>query len=55
VSKIRAEFCGAYFIRQHGISPARITSETYGSDRSPEMATNDWRSHRCVELIMIRE
>jgi outer membrane protein OmpA-like peptidoglycan-associated protein len=52
VSRIRADFCRDYYIRNYGIEANRISSELYGSLREPEMHTNDWITYRCVELII---
>ena len=53
VSLERARFCRDYFIRNYGIASERINFEAYGADRDPEAATDDWMTHRCVELILI--
>jgi outer membrane protein OmpA-like peptidoglycan-associated protein len=53
VSIDRAAFCQEYLSRRYGIAANRITSYHYGSERTPVMATDDWESLRCVELIII--
>ena len=55
VSEARADFSRDYLIRNFGISPDRITTELFGSERTPQHATDDWVSHRCVELITYSE
>jgi outer membrane protein OmpA-like peptidoglycan-associated protein len=54
VSRERASFCQNYLIRSYGIASNRITSYHYGSDRTPEMATDNMESQRCVELIILQ-
>ena len=55
VSVERARFSRDFFAEQYGISPGRFSIEAYGSDRTPIYATDDWESHRCVELILVRD
>jgi len=55
VSVDRARFSRDFFAEQYGISPSRFSVEAYGSDRTPIYATDDWESHRCVELILLRD
>ena len=55
VSVDRARFSRDFFTGQYGISPSRFSIEAYGSDRTPIYATEDWESHRCVELIIFRD
>ena len=55
VSSDRAIFSRNYLVTEYGISASRFSSELYGSDRSPKYATEDWQTHRCVELILFRE
>jgi outer membrane protein OmpA-like peptidoglycan-associated protein len=55
VSVNRARFSRDFFTAQYGISANRFNIEAYGADRSPINATSDWKSHRCVELILFRE
>jgi outer membrane protein OmpA-like peptidoglycan-associated protein len=55
VSANRARFSRDFFTVQYGISANRFTIEAYGADRSPIYATDDWQSHRCVELILFRD
>jgi len=55
VSVNRARFSRDFFTGQYGISPSRFSIEAYGSDRTPIYATEDWESHRCVELIIVRD
>ena len=52
VSVSRARFSRDYFAEQYGISPSRFGIEAYGADKTPIYATDDWQSHRCVELIL---
>jgi hypothetical protein len=54
VSVSRARFSRDYFAAQYGIPASRFTIEAFGADKSPVYATDDWESHRCVELIMVR-
>jgi outer membrane protein OmpA-like peptidoglycan-associated protein len=53
VSMDRADYCREYLSRRYNIAANRITSYHYGSERTPVMATDDWESLRCVELIII--
>jgi len=56
VSLNRARFSRDYLTSQYGISLSRFSNiEAYGADRSPIYATSDWQSHRCVELILVRD
>jgi hypothetical protein len=55
VSVSRARFSRDFFTVQYGISASRFNIEAFGSDRSPLSATNNWETHRCVELILFRE
>jgi outer membrane protein OmpA-like peptidoglycan-associated protein len=55
VSANRARFSRDFFTVQYGISANRFNIEAYGADRTPIYATDDWQSHRCVELILFRE
>jgi len=55
VSVSRARFARDFFTAQYGVSLNRFNLEAYGSDRSPIYATSDWQSHRCVELILLRD
>jgi outer membrane protein OmpA-like peptidoglycan-associated protein len=54
VSRERASFCQNYLTRSYGIASNRIISYHYGSDRTPEMATENMESQRCVELIILQ-
>jgi len=55
VSVNRARFSRDFFTAQYGVSLNRFNIEAFGSDRSPIYATSDWQSHRCVELILLRD
>jgi outer membrane protein OmpA-like peptidoglycan-associated protein len=55
VSVNRARFCRDYFIQNYHVAASRISFEAYGAERTPEFATSDWVTHRCVELIIIGE
>ena len=55
VSVNRARFSRDFYIEQYGISSSRFSTEVYGSDKAPIYATDDWQSHRCVELILYKE
>jgi len=55
VSADRAQFSRDYLAAEYGISESRFFSEVYGADKSPVYATEDWQSHRCVELILFRD
>ena len=55
VSVDRARFSRDFFTGQYGVSASRFSIEAYGSDKTPIYATEDWESHRCVELILFRE
>ena len=55
VSSDRDVFSRNYLATEYGISASRFSSELYGSDRSPKYATEDWKTHRCVELILVRD
>jgi outer membrane protein OmpA-like peptidoglycan-associated protein len=55
VSVSRARFSRDYFTTQYGVSLNRFNIEAFGADRSPIYATSDWQSHRCVELILLRD
>jgi len=55
VSENRARFSRDYFTSQYGISASRLSFEAFGADKAPVYATDDWQSHRCVELIMYRD
>jgi outer membrane protein OmpA-like peptidoglycan-associated protein len=52
VSVDRAFYCLEYLYHRYGISPNRITSYYYGSDRAPLMANGNLESLRCVELLV---
>jgi outer membrane protein OmpA-like peptidoglycan-associated protein len=55
VSSDRAVFSRDYLATEYGISVNRFSTEVYGADRSPKYATEDWQTHRCVELILVRK
>jgi len=55
VSVDRARFSRDYFAEQYGISSSRFSIEAWGSDKTPIYATEDWVSHRCVELILLKD
>jgi outer membrane protein OmpA-like peptidoglycan-associated protein len=55
VSVNRASFTRDFYVEQYGISSSRFSTEVYGSDKAPIYATDDWQSHRCVELILYKE
>jgi outer membrane protein OmpA-like peptidoglycan-associated protein len=55
VSVNRARFSRDFYTEKYGISSNRFSIEVYGSDKSPIYATDDWQSHRCVELILFKE
>jgi len=55
VSVNRARFSRDYFTAQYGVSLNRFNIEAFGADKSPIYATSDWQSHRCVELILLRD
>jgi len=55
VSSDRAVFSMDYLAAEYGISENRFRTEVYGADRSPKYATEDWQTHRCVELILVRK
>jgi len=55
VSANRARFSRDYFTSQYGISASRLSFEAFGADKAPVYATDDWESHRCVELILFRD
>jgi outer membrane protein OmpA-like peptidoglycan-associated protein len=55
VSSDRAVFSMDYLAAEYGISVNRFSTEVYGADRSPKYATEDWQTHRCVELILARK
>jgi len=54
VSTNRALFIRDHFTQVLGIAPERITFDSFGSDRTPRYATDDWRTHRSAEMILIR-
>jgi len=52
----RARFCRDYLLRNYGISPERIITETLASERLPEnVVLEEWITYRTAELIMIVE
>ena len=55
VSSDRAIFSRDFLITEYDISANRFSTEVYGADRSPKYATEDWQTHRCVELILVRK
>ena len=55
VSLSRARFSRDLLNTQYGISVSRFTIEAFGAEKAPIYATDDWQSHRCVELIMYRD
>jgi len=55
VSLNRARFCRDYFIQNYRVAASRISFEAFGAERTPELATADWVTHRCVELIITGE
>jgi len=55
VSVNRARFSRDFFTAQYGVTLNRFNIEAFGSDRSPIYVTSDWQSHRCVELILLRD
>jgi outer membrane protein OmpA-like peptidoglycan-associated protein len=55
VSSDRAVFSRDFLATEYSISASRFSSELYGSYRSPKYATEDWQTHRCVELILVRD
>ena len=55
VSSDRAVFSRDYLASEYGIAVNRFSTEVYGADRSPKYATEDWQTHRCVELILVRK
>jgi outer membrane protein OmpA-like peptidoglycan-associated protein len=55
VSSDRDVFSKNYLATEYGISANRFSSELFGSNRSPLYATEDWQTHRCVELILVRD
>jgi len=55
VSANRARFSRDFFTSQYGISASRFNIEAFGADKSPVFVTDDWQSHRCVELILFRD
>jgi len=54
VSVNRARFSRDFYVEQYGISSSRFSIEVYGSDKAPLYVTDDWQSHRCVELILFK-
>jgi len=55
VSVSRARFSKDFLTEKYGISSSRFSTEAYGADKSPIYVTDDWQSHRCVELILFKE
>jgi outer membrane protein OmpA-like peptidoglycan-associated protein len=55
VSANRARFSRDFFTSQYGVSASRFNIEAFGADKSPIYSTEDWQSHRCVELILFRD
>jgi outer membrane protein OmpA-like peptidoglycan-associated protein len=55
VSVDRARFSRDFLNEQYGIALSRFSIEAYGADKTPIYATEDWVSHRCVELILVED
>jgi outer membrane protein OmpA-like peptidoglycan-associated protein len=55
VSTARASFCQDYLTQRFGISAGRISSEAWGSERTPLTAGPEWSSYRCVEFFFMNE
>jgi outer membrane protein OmpA-like peptidoglycan-associated protein len=55
VSMNRARFVLEYFSQNYGVTASRITIQAFASERLPELATDEFETHRCAELIIIVE
>jgi outer membrane protein OmpA-like peptidoglycan-associated protein len=53
VSGWRANFARDYLVEHDGVAAGRITGDLFGSLRTPQWATREWESLRCVELIIL--
>ena len=50
----RARIIRDHFVRDFGITPLRMTVETFGSEIRPELGIIYWDTHRCADVILSR-